>query len=366
MKTTLFALLTILFVSCSTTLKQFFSGDDDINQRNEKLMQEDFEVEETVLEKFKEGDAPEKGLVQKEKPKKVEPEKVSPTKEKRNADRPKFVAVKKRHKENKSIQKKTIPKEIYPIDYPNDLKVLDKTSLKYWNQLKAEIIPNEKTVMDISYMGISTGKITISTLEDTMIGGQSVYHVNARIKTADFYSYLYELDDFCDSFITKEKFLPIKFSLIQRESAQNIDDLQLFDLDGLKTYSLYKRVTDEKTKKTKKEEFIPHYFQDPLSIVFFIRSLPLNKKNQKYTIPIVNQGKVEILTATVQETETINTQIGKKLARKVSIFTRAKGKTISGGNMTFWFSEDEKKIFLKFKAKIKIGSISGEIVSHDM
>ena len=359
MRTLLTALTLIFITGCSTTLKQFFSGDEDINQRNEKLMQEDFEVEEKVLEKFKEGEAPE-AEINKDQDVKVKP--IVKTKSKtRKADRPKFLAVKKKHKEK--LPPKEAIKNLYPDDYPKDLIELDKTSKKYWGKHSNIIVPNEKITMDISYMGISTGRITISTLQDSMIGGKSVYHVNARIKTADFYSYLYELDDYCDSFITKDKFLPLKFSLIQRESAQDIDDLQLFDLEALKTYSLYKRVTDKKTKKSKKEEFIPHYFQDPLSIVFFIRGLPLSKKGTKYIIPIVNQGKVEILTATVKETETIETKIGKRLARKVDIFTRAKGKTISGGNMTFWFSEDDKRVFLKFQAKIKIGSISGEIVT---
>jgi hypothetical protein len=57
-------------------------------------------------------------------------------------------------------------------------------------------------------MGVSTGKITIKTKASTRIGDEEVFHVNARVKTADFYSYLYEVDDMCDSYIKKDGFIP--------------------------------------------------------------------------------------------------------------------------------------------------------------
>ena len=94
--------------------------------------------------------------------------------------------------------------------------------------------------MDINYMGISTGKIVLTTEQETVIGERPVYHVNARVKTADYYRYLYELDDNIDSYILKDIYSPVKFSLIQRESGQDVDDLQLFDIEKLKTYSFYK------------------------------------------------------------------------------------------------------------------------------
>jgi hypothetical protein len=225
-------------------------------------------------------------------------------------------------------------------------------------------VEGEKIQLHISYMGVSTGKIKMETRKSVKLGGHESYHVHARVKTADFYSYLYSVDDICDSYIRKDNFIPLKFSLIQRESAQDIDDLQLFDQGEHKTYSLYKRVTKEKTKKKKKIEFIPKKFQDPLSVFYFIRGLPMDKR--KYIIPIVNQGRVEILSAKFDMVETIKTDIGTMEAYRVDVSTKHKGKTIEGGKMTFWFSADEKRIFLKFNAKIKIGSISGEIDSYEI
>ena len=212
-------------------------------------------------------------------------------------------------------------------------------------------------------MGINTGKITLTTEPDSIVGSEPVYHFNARVKTSSYYSYLYEVDDYCDTLVRKSDFIPRKFSLIQRESNHNIDDLQLFDLEKLETISLYKKVSKNKTRKKKKVKPIPKYFQDPLSILHFIRGLPL-EKTASYRIPVSNQGEVDEFFVKTGKKDTISTEIGKKEAYVLDVETKAKGKTIKGGQMTFWFSADAKKIFLKFEAEIKIGSVEGEIEEY--
>lgn len=359
--------LSILFslISCATTFQNFFNNDNSSQERNEKLMQEDFGVDKDVFDKFKEN----KTVV-------VEPKQKAKPKIKSEAPKEIKISKKKKIKIKKKVRtaikpkipkRKIIipPKKIspYPEGYPEKLKKHDEVSKTFWKDFKPLLFKGESVTLNITYLGVSTGQITIKTLADTMIGDSNVYHINARVKTADFYSYLYEIDDMCDSYIRPENFTPLKFSLIQRESSQDIDDLQLFDLTKLKTYSLYKRVTKEKKKKKKTVKNIPMYFQDPLSVLYFIRGLPM-EKGRKYVIPIVNQGKVEVLTAEMEAIETISTKIGKKEAFKVKIRTKHKGKTIKGGKMTFWFTTGAKRIFLKFDAKIKIGSVHGVIENY--
>ena len=328
-------------------------------------MKEDFKVDEKVLEKFKEvkSKSAEVKKTQEVKKDEIPEKKAIPPKKIINNKK----VVKKKPVQSKPIQKKKkkVTKQAfqYPPDYKEELKKLDKESEKFWFKYQPILFEGEKMILDISYGGVSTGKITISTLPSTKLGEEDVFHINTRIKTADFYSYLYELDDYCDSYLTKKEFRPLKFSLIQRESSQDIDDLQLFDLNELKTYSFYKRVTSEKEKKSKKVKTIPRFFQDPFSVIYFLRGLPLEIGNS-YVIPLVNQGKVEILSAKVERKEVLSTKIGEKEAYVLKIFTKAKGKTIKGGEMTFWFSTDEKRIFLKFRAKIKLGSINGEILEY--
>lgn len=345
--------------SCSTTsLSDFFSGEKSSNSRNQELL-DDFDVEEKVLEQFKE--KPQN--VEKPKTKKIEkdlPQKKSKKDKKKAITKRRVIKPTPTNIKAPIVRKKGFQ---YPDDYPQKLRNLDRISQKFWSKFTPYFFEGEKMVMDISYLGLSTGKITISSEGIKKIGTRDSYHINARIKTSAYYSYLYSLDDYCDSYLSIEENVPLKFSLIQRESKQDIDDLQLFDIDKLKTYTFYKRVTSEKTKKSKNEKFIPRFYQDPLSVLYFLRGLPLHK-GTSFTIPIVNKGKVEVMNVKSLGTEKIKTEIGKKDAIKLAVTTKHKGDTIEGGSMTFWFSNDSKRIFLKFNAKIKIGSVSGHILEY--
>ena len=71
-----------------------------------------------------------------------------------------------------------------------------------------------------------------------------------------------------------------------------------------------------------------------------------------FTIPIMNKGKVLTLDAKIDGIETIKTKLGTKEAFKVTASTTYSGDTIKSGDMEFWFSKDERRIFLRFKAKI--------------
>lgn len=359
MKHLTLVLILIGFVNCSSSSVNDIDENPikDHGKRNERLL-ESFGVEEAVLENFK---TKEKKTAMLEKPSK----KKSKTKI-RSTIRPKPYKLKFKEK-NKSTKVSAKVRLKYNKEYPENLISISNNVSKIWSKFSPRIFVGEKTRMDINYMGISTGNITISVNENTSISGEEVYFLNARLKTASYYSYLYELDDNIDSYVLMRNFIPVKYSMIQRESGQDIDDLQLFDHGQMKNFYFYKRLTkkNKKQKKKKGEVFVPEMFQDPLSIIFFLRGLPM-KKGDVYNVPIVNKEKIIMLNTKVVGTENLNTEIGKKSAIKMKVTTKYTGDTLKSGDMTFWFSNDEKRIFLKFKAKIKIGSISGDIDKYEL
>ncbi len=352
MKQNVFTLVSTLLLlsSCSSSISDYFKKKENSKVRNEELIKS-FEGEEEVLEKFTEKEIP--PVVEKvEKKPKKDVKKISQKKT------PVKTVV-------KVVPKKVvIKKSKYPKDHPPELIAIDKLTRKFWTSFKPTLFVGEQVIMDINYMGVSTGKIAITTMPSKEIGGIDTYHFHARAKTSSYYSYLYELDDNVDSYVDKSSFTPVKFSLIQRESGQNIDDLQLFDKDKLKSYIFYKRDRDGKIKKKKEVEPTPMRFQDAFSILFFLRGLPYNSQ-EIYTVPMMNKGKVLLLQAKSGGIEEIDTEIGKMKAIKVIASTQYSGDTLKSGDMTFWFSADDKRIFLKFAAKIKIGSISGEIEKYE-
>ena len=356
--------LFILLSSCSSVdLKKVFQKKENTKKRNAELM-EDFKVEDDVLVKFQE--KKETKIVKEMKEiKKVKAE-ITKTSKKIKKIKP-AKSVYKRVPKQKVIPTKLTPVKTefkYPKEnYPEQYIAIDKNSAQFWNSFSPIIIEGEQAIFSVTYGGISTGNITIETRKSTVLGGKAAYHFHSRMKTSSFYSYLYEVDDIADSYVQQSNFLPLKFSLIQRQSAQDIDDLQLFDQEKLEVYTFYKRVRSKKVKKRKEVKPIPRFYQDPISVLYFLRGMPM-ETGKSYRIPFMNKGVAEILEVEFGEIEELNTDIGLRKAYKVMVSSAHEGKTIKGGAMRFWFSADEDRVFLKFSAKIKIGSIVGRIKEY--
>ncbi len=263
--------------------------------------------------------------------------------------------------------KKVIPSPVksLPADYPPEMIATNEKAKKVWDVYKSNHHVNEKVFLDIHYLGMTVGKIMVTNMGKKMIDNKEVWHFNARFKSAPFYSNIYELDDAVDTYVTTDKFLSVKYTVIQRESKQNIDDIQLLDHEALKVYWLYhsKRLSDGKKKNKKEEKFIPYYSIDPFSTLFLYQGLPL-KNGDLYEIPVVNKGKVLIMRAKVLARETIETEMGSKKAIKLQATTQYTGDKIKSGDMIFWFSDDEKRSLLKAQAKISLGTVTADIVKE--
>jgi hypothetical protein len=250
-----------------------------------------------------------------------------------------------------------------PDDYPELMKEINKKAEAVWKQYKPNHFINEKNYLDIHYLGMTVGKIMVMNQGKKMINGKEVWHLHARFKSAPFYSSIYELDDTVDTYVTTDEFLSLRYSLIQRESKQNVDDLQLNDRDQMKTFWFYKqKKSDGKIRNKEKEAHIPYFSIDPFSVLFFYQGLPL-KNGDVYEIPLINKSKILILKSVVEARETIETEVHKKVrAIRVHATTKYTGETLKDGDLTFWFTDDAKRTLVKASAKIKLGSVTADIV----
>jgi hypothetical protein len=288
----------------------------------------------------------------------VEAKKVASAKKKTETKKPR----------DKKIPEKKIEAPVVkgpPADYPEELNALNEKGKKVWEQYE----PNhhshigEKIFLDIHYLGMTVGKIMVTNQGKKMIDNKEVWHFHARFKSAPFYSSIYELDDTVDTYVTTDKFQSLKYTVIQRESKVEVDDIQLFDHEGLKVYWLYRQERSGKKKNKKEEKYIPYYSIDPFSSLFLYQGLPL-KNGDVYEIPVVNKGKVLIMRAKVEGRETIETETGVRKAIRLQATTAYSGDKLKSGDITFWFSDDERRSLLKAQAKISLGSVTADIVKE--
>ena len=250
-----------------------------------------------------------------------------------------------------------------PADYPEEYKAYDAKSKEAWAKFKPVFYQGEQSIMAVTYLGVTAGYITIMSKELTKLNGKQAFHYYARFKSSDSYRYFYWLDDRLDSYVEKETFLPMKYSLVQREKKQNVDDLQLFDFKKMMTYNWYKRVKEGSNKDEKGETKIPSLAQDSFSALQFVRGLPL-VKGEKYELPVITRGKFWILKVEVMGEETITVMGKDTQAMKIKAETNFPGVLKKSGDINFWYGTDTERRLLKFQAKVKLGSLYGEVVEY--
>lgn len=252
---------------------------------------------------------------------------------------------------------------ILPADYPDEYRGYDAKSKDVWSKFKPVFYKGEQSIMAISYLGVTAGYITILSKEVVTLNNKEAFHFYARFKSSDSYRYFYWLDDRLDSYVEKETFLPIKYTLIQREKKQNVDDLQLFDYKKMMTYHWYKRVKEGSNKDEKIDKMIPSLSQDSFAALQLVRGLPL-QKGDIYEFPVVTRGKFWLLKVEVMGEETINVADKEVKAVRIRAETNFPGVLKKSGDIIFWYGTDPERKLLKFQAKIKIGSVYGELVEY--
>jgi len=251
----------------------------------------------------------------------------------------------------------------YPADYPQNFKDYDAVSKPVWEKFKPVFYKGEQSIIAISYLGVTAGYITMTSKDIVKLGDKMAYHYFARFKSRDAYRYFYWLDDTIETFIEQNTFLPIKYSLIQREKKQNVDDLQLFDFKKHKVMTWYKRVKQGANKEEHLEKYIPRYVQDSFAALQFVRGLPL-RKGDKYDFPVSTRGDTWLLKIEVVGEETVSVNGNDIRAYRLKAETHFPGVLQKSGDINFWYAMDEGKRLVKFQAKVKLGSIYGELVEY--
>lgn len=270
---------------------------------------------------------------------------------------------KKSKKELKEEAKKATLGDQFPKDYPEEIKGYDAKYKKYWDAFKPMMNKGEEFVFRASYLGVTAGYMTMTTVDDAVVAGREVYHVAGHLKSADYYRYVYSVDDKIDTYIDKKSFTPMKYSLIQRESKQSVDDLQLFDRDNYKSHFWYKRIKKNAMKNEQKSDFIPRNFQDSFSALHFVRGLPL-KVGEYFEFPVYTRAKIWIIKLWVEEEEEISVAGTDYKALRIRAQTHFPGVLKANDDIFFWFTAGPERLPVKFKAKVKIGSIAGELVKY--
>ena len=108
---------------------------------------------------------------------------------------------------------------------------------------------------------------------------------------------------------------------------------------------------------------IPANTQDLISCLYYVRNqLPMTQ-GASLILNIHHDKKNRRVEVRVENIETLEGTWGKRETAQVLVIMPFKGLFINKGNIRVWFTTDERRIPVRMKAKVIIGTIVADLVS---
>ena len=210
----------------------------------------------------------------------------------------------------------------------------------------------ERLEFSIDYGIINAGHATMTVERLRRIAGQECLDIRTEAKSNGFFSKIYKVWDRAQTFMDRETLLPWRFEKHLREGSYRKDLVIKFDRHG--HYARYEN--DD-------EVMVHPHTQDELSAFYYVRMLPLevgqdvfidNHTNRKnYPLKVIVHGRETVKV----DAGTFDCLVIEPVIQEGGIFT-------AKGTLTIWVTDDERRIPVKMRTKIVVGSITASLKDY--
>lgn len=219
----------------------------------------------------------------------------------------------------------------------------------------------EKITLGLSYFNITAGYLDLEVLPFVEVNGAKSYAFRISAKSNSWFSRIYAVDDYANTYVNYESMLPFNFEIKVRESKQLADVRSYFDWKNLKGNHWEKRVSKDKGERNKDIKWdIKAFSQNVISAIFYLRTFTMTP-GKKLAFRVANDGKNIVFKGEVLRREEIQTEIGKLKTVVIKPEFEVDGIFKPVGEVYLWLTDDERKFLVRIESKIKIGTIVGKI-----
>jgi len=206
----------------------------------------------------------------------------------------------------KKVSKK-IMKKVEKPNVPTETKAIEKEELPAVEKEKPKekivtdvlkenpFVVGEKTKIEVSYLNMIAGYLTLETKGVAKVNGRLSYHFRGSIKSRKLFSFIYSVDDVADTYVDVENLRPysLVFKVIETKKTKN--SKTYFDWSKMKaTYWSKKTKKGRKPKEKKKVWDILEGSQNFVSALFYLRTIDFSA-NKEFSFPMADEGKSIIL-----------------------------------------------------------------------
>lgn len=241
----------------------------------------------------------------------------------------------------------------------------DSTTAKEFRTIKQNAFkPGEKLTFEISYGFVQAGEAVMEIDKNYQImNGRKCYDIRFYVNSTASFDWVYKVRDFYRTYVDVEGLFPWRFEQHIKEGNYQRDFEAIFDQQNLKA----KTFTGEKEPKKFEGEYdIPEYAQDAMSAFYFARTLDYSKMKEgdKITLQNFYKDKTYPLDVRYLGKETIEVTAGKFRCIKVEPLVQEGGLFKSEGDIVVWMTDDERRMPVKVKTNVIIGSIDADLSEY--
>lgn len=222
------------------------------------------------------------------------------------------------------------------------------------SEIRAFPIP-ERLEFEITYTGIPAGR---AVQEVTQVGDE--IHLVSTARSADWLKLFFPVDDRIESVLVKGA--PPQFIGVPRLYRERIrEGWTHFQKDAVFERELLTVTTKDFLKKNETTQKITKRTYDTLSSFFYFRTVPLQVGTSTF-IDIFDCKKLWNTEVQVLRHETITTRLGTFKTIVIKPLLKSEGIFARTGDMHIWLTDDDRRIPVLMKSKVKIGSIVATLV----
>jgi hypothetical protein len=219
----------------------------------------------------------------------------------------------------------------------------------------AFVIP-ETLTYDLSWAGIKAGESVIEIKQDN-----DASIITVTTTSAKWVSVFYPVNDRVESRVETGPApgtigLPLTYRLKLSEGRHRKDKEVIFDSSMAKAFYI------DHLENERREFDLPGAVFDPLSSFYQIRSMHLEVGKSAY-IKIFDSKKVYDAEVQVLRKERIQGPSGEVDTLVIKPMMKSEGIFYRKGDILIWVSDDDKKIPLRMKSRVKIGAVTATLTS---
>ena len=213
----------------------------------------------------------------------------------------------------------------------------------------------EQLTYDISWLNITAGTAVMAVSDAGTDGGRPLARLLTTAQSRPVITKFFPVDNRVESIVDPATLLPEHLIFKRREGKKKEDIEYVF-------HQKEGKVTAFKGGAAETLE-MPPGTQDVISCLYYARSTLSFQPGTSLTMNVYHDKKNRKLDVQVEEIETVSGPWGEVETARVLVVMPFQGLFLNQGNIRVWFTTDDRRIPVRMKAKVIIGSIVADLVS---